>query len=218
MSKRSKSFNNPFSKLKGVKIQAEDPPEEKAAPQPKASSDEAQTDAEIFAQAMTGTHPLGNTERIEPVKRTASALPDDDSLALEEFKNFATGDGPFDVQDTGEMLSGRAPGISLTILKRLQKGEFAFRSHIDLHGHTREQAHAAIGEFIANARRNDERCVLVVTGHGKSSPNGMSVLRETLPRWLSRAPVSTHVLCFCTAKRVDGGPGAFYVLLRKAGR
>ena len=71
--------------------------------------------------------------------------------------------------------------------------------------------------FIGGSRRGGEGCVLVVTGRGKRSPNGLSVLREALPRWLSRAPLNSHVLAFCTARRVDGGPGAFYVLLRRAG-
>jgi DNA-nicking Smr family endonuclease len=107
--------------------------------------------------------------------------------------------------------------VSREILDRLRAGQFSFRRHIDLHGLSREEAKAEVIRFVASSRRAGERCVLVVTGRGRSSPHGIPVIRQALPRWLSRAPSSAHVLAFCNARGVDGGPGAFYVLLRRPG-
>ncbi len=134
-----------------------------------------------------------------------------------ELESFVRGTSPFDLTESEEFQSGTAPGVTDELLHNLKNGEFAFRRHLDLHGMSREEAHAALNEFVVASRRDGERCVLVITGRGKGSPDGVSVLKETLPRWLSRAPARAHVLAFCTALGVHGGPGAFYVLLRRQG-
>jgi DNA-nicking Smr family endonuclease len=111
-----------------------------------------------------------------------------------------------------------APGVNFALLDDLKRGRFAYQQCLDLHGMTRQAAHTEVARFISQSRcRDGATCVLVVTGRGKSSPGGTSVLRDALPRWLSRAPIRAHVLAFCTARAVDGGPGAFYVLLRRQG-
>ena len=134
-----------------------------------------------------------------------------------ELQSLVEGKGTFEIIDSEEALSGKAPGVSNEILERLRQGHFSFRRHIDLHGHSRDEAKEIVTRFVSEARRDGERCVLVITGRGKSSPTGISVLREALPRWLSRAPLSSHVLAFASARHVDGGAGAFYVLLRRPG-
>jgi len=217
MSRRNKGFNNPFADLhKTVKPVAEAAP---AKPEPKPPPSVPDEDDDlIFARAMAGVTPQEEQEhRVEPKKTLSAPEQDDDALALAELQSFVRGDGPFELEDAGEGTSGRAHGVSAKILHKLRQGAFAFDHHIDLHGHTRAEAHIELGRFIINARRDGERCVLVVTGRGKSSPGGLSVLRDTLPRWLSREPIAPHVLAFCTARPVDGGSGAFYILLRRAG-
>ena len=59
------------------------------------------------------------------------------------------------------------------------------------------------------------RTVLVVTGRGKNSPGGLSILRAQVQEWLTKEPFKRVVLAFCTAKTCDGGTGALYVLLRR---
>ncbi len=128
------------------------------------------------------------------------------------------GDTPFRIEESEEFYSGAAPGVSQELVDKLKDGVFSFRRHVDLHGYTRDDGKVALIDFIASARRDGERCVLVVTGRGRSSPGGISVLREALPRWLPDArPLRSHVLAYCTARNVDEGPGAFYVLLRRVG-
>jgi DNA-nicking Smr family endonuclease len=59
------------------------------------------------------------------------------------------------------------------------------------------------------------RTVLVVPGRGRNSPNGMGVLREKLPHWLTQEPFKRVVLPFGTARSHDGVLGGIYLLLRK---
>ncbi len=177
------------------------------------------SESDEFLRAVGGIAPIPakNTKRVEPEKRLESALPDDDTLALAELQALVEGDTPFHVVESEEFYSGSAPGVSHALVESLREGTFPFRRHVDLHGYTRDDAKVALTDFIAAARRDGERCVLVITGRGKSSPGGISVLREALPRWLGRFPLRSHVLAYCTARSVDGGPGAFYVLLRRLG-
>lgn len=176
-------------------------------------------EADEFLRAMGNIAPLGKkaTLRVEPAKRLVSELPDDDSLALAELQSLVEGDTPFRIVESEELYSGAAPGVSQELVERLREGTFSFRRHVDLHGYTRDDAKTALIDFIASARRDGERCVLVITGRGLGSPGGNAVLREALPRWLGRFPLRSHVLAYCTARSVDGGPGAFYVLLRRLG-
>ena len=217
MGKRVKAgFNSPFMKLKALK-QAEPA---KAAPsrQPLPAPEPEKDDATLFASAMSGVARIGKgPSRIEPAKRETSALPDDEQLALLELESLVQGKGEFRVFESEEDHSGVAAGVSFALLTRLKDGEFSCRRHLDLHGLSRDEAKAEVVRFVTEARRDGERCVLIITGRGKSSPGGVSVLRETLPRWLSRQPLHAHILAFATARQVDGGPGAFYVLLRRPG-
>jgi DNA-nicking Smr family endonuclease len=245
--KEKAGFNTPFAALKADKRKAEKPKAEtpkaesrgpiaqsrapkadgraptpdRRQPPPESRPDAgglSQDEADEFLRAMSGAAQLAKpAKRIEPEKRKESAQPDDDALALAELQALVEGDTPFHVVESEEFYSGSAPGVSHELLERLREGAFSFRRHVDLHGFTREDGKAALTDFIAAARRDGERCVLVVTGRGRSSPGGISVLREALPRWLGRFPLRSHVLAYCTARSVDGGPGAFYVLLRRLG-
>jgi DNA-nicking Smr family endonuclease len=215
-------FNNPFKRLK-AELKAAAPT--KAAPQAKpvrapARREEPQaSDSELFARAIAGTTALGELiPRVAPVPPPRSALATDDAIALAELEDLVRGQGSFRVHESEEYHYGLAPGVNNALLDDLKRGRFAYQQCIDLHGMIRTVAHTEVARFISQSRcRDGASCVLVVTGRGRSSPDGQSVLREALPRWLTRAPIRAHVLAFCTARSVDGGPGAFYVLLRRQG-
>jgi len=67
-------------------------------------------------------------------------------------------------------------------------------------------------------RNAGKRSVLVVHGRGLHSKDQLPVLKDALRTWLSTARFARHVLAFATARPADGGAGAVYVLLRRAGR
>lgn len=228
---KNKRFNNPFAQLKqqvqaqattqaAVRAQAaaKAQAERIAAQQAHATARTAASEAEAFLRAVAGASPLRpSVPRLAPDPTVERVRLSDDDLALAELQGLVQGHGTFRMHESEEMHFGLAPGVNFQLLDQLQAGHFAYRRHIDLHGLMREEAHLAVNRFVATARRDAERCVLIITGRGKSSPDGMSVLRTSLPRWLSRSPCKPHVLAFCTAQSVDGGPGAFYVLLRQPG-
>jgi DNA-nicking Smr family endonuclease len=118
----------------------------------------------------------------------------------------------------------RAPGLDKASAERLKRGQYPIEARIDLHGMTQDDAHGALGDFIAASARAARRCVLVITGKGlrrlgDDRPGGeIGVLRSAVPRWLNEAPNRARILAFATAQPRDGGGGAFYVLLRRPPR
>lgn len=233
MSKRSSKepqFHSPFAGL-GKKTSAAPPAkaEKKAAPPPPAKEKPAPTstdDANLFSAAMTGVKPLSRSpkgERIAAIKQPPAnkiVMQDnrlyDEQHALADLEALVRGNAAFRILDEDrEVPSGLAPGVSFQLLERLEQGHFAWNKSLDLHGLSRSAAQHRVVQFIGQSRRDGERCVLIITGRGKSTPDGVAILRETLPEWLTQAPVRGHVLAFCPAQAIDGGPGAYYVLLRR---
>ena len=106
----------------------------------------------------------------------------------------------------------RQAGIDRATAERLRRGRYPVEAVLDLHGMTQERAHRALAGFIGSARAAGRRCVLVVTGHGRTSGG---VLKAAVPRWLAEPELRPHVLAISTARPKDGGTGALYLLLRK---
>ena len=102
-------------------------------------------------------------------------------------------------------------GIGIDVLKKLRRGEWSVQSDLDLHGHTADEAHDALADFLDDARRRGYRCVRVVHGKGLTSPNKEPVLKGKVRRWLSQW---NEVLAYCEAPQHAGGGGAVLVLLR----
>ncbi len=105
-----------------------------------------------------------------------------------------------------------ASGIDRRTTSKLRRGHIAIEGKLDLHGMTQREAHDALNRFIAGSQERGKRCVLVVTGVGKS---GVGVLRGAVPRWLAEASLCDAVMSFAPAEPNHGGQGALYVLLRK---
>ena len=187
---------------------------------PLAAAPRPEDDASLFVAAVSGAQELSTQERAAAVARlnTPAYRPSDDELVLCELAALCEGEAPFRVHEAEEEFYGSAPGVSHLLVDRLRRGHYAVQNNLDLHGLVRQDAQAALARFISRSRCHEgHQCVLVVTGRGRGSPDGTSVLRESLPRWLSRAPIRPHVLAYATARAHDGGPGAYYVLLRRQG-
>ena len=215
---KDRGFNSPFKGLK-VELPKKPAPKPKPEPKPEPIVDEP-TEEELFLSAMGDVERIsGRDHKLErpAIEKRVRVGRSEDEEAVAQLEALVNGEQIFEMHESEEFLSGVAPGVNHQLLGQLRRGEHSYRRHIDLHGHSREQAKAELAKFISENRRNGERCVLVVTGRGRKSPGGVSVLRESLPRWLTRHPNRPHVLAFCTARPHDGGPGAFYVLLRRPG-
>jgi DNA-nicking Smr family endonuclease len=105
--------------------------------------------------------------------------------------------------------------------QKLARGRAAPDAAIDLHGMRRQEAFAALREFLARAQIAGARLVLVVTGKGERAASAEAtpgILRNSVPNWLRGADYRAIVLGFEEASRPHGGAGALYVRLRRRDR
>lgn len=112
---------------------------------------------------------------------------------------------------TGDELQFRRPHVPEAVLLKLRRGQFAVDAEIDLHGLTAVEARGALREFIAEALARRLTCVRVIHGKGRRSGPRGPVLKNVVNQLLQRIQV---VLAFGSARAVDGGSGAIYVLLQ----
>ncbi len=165
-----------------------------------------------FRDAVADVEPLAPRRRASP-RRAAAPVPRqtrrDERAALAE--SLA---GPVSVDDaleSGEELSFLREGYPRDTLRKLRRGHWTVEASLDLHGMNRDEAAAAVGEFLRHCAQRGQRCVRIVHGRGLGSPNREPVLKGKLRKWL---PPRGDVLAFCQAPRVHGGGGAALVLLR----
>jgi DNA-nicking Smr family endonuclease len=215
-----KPFHAPFEKLAGLKkaLAAPAPPARKAPPPP---PPRPRTEEELWEDAIRGAQAIDKGPGQAPPP-TPRGPPEEiwyaDLDAYDQLRALVSGDAPFDISDGDEFIEGRVASLDLAILRKLRRGDYAVQGHLDLHGQTREEAKAAVDGFLREARRSGKRCVVVVHGRGLHSRDQLPVLKEALRTWLGQGRFARHVLAFATARPADGGAGAVYVLLRRAGR
>jgi DNA-nicking Smr family endonuclease len=211
-------FNAAFKKLKekldGLK------PEPEKAPQEPVVQEEGDLDRNSFLEAMQGVSPL--TDKKDRAPRPWAARikpshppPDEEKTAMDHLRGLVKGSVELDVTFSDEYIEGAVKGFSRKVMKKLKRGELPVQDHIDLHGLTKQEAEAVVGDFVYRSYRDGLRCILIVHGRGLNSPDSFPVLKEGLPRWLGRGKTGKLVLAFSTARPYDGGTGATYVLLRR---
>ncbi|MGH1398584.1 MAG: Smr/MutS family protein [Alphaproteobacteria bacterium] len=108
-------------------------------------------------------------------------------------------------------------------LRKLRAGQIAIDGRLDLHGMNQGEARQALIRTLVAAQAAGKRCVLVITGKGKSRKasqdlfdSAPGVLKRNVPEWLNEAPLRDIVLTAQGAAAKDGGGGALYVYLRRS--
>ena len=96
-------------------------------------------------------------------------------------------------------------------MKRLRRGLIPVQAEIDLHGVTQQTAWDMLREFLSECRDRQQRCIRVIHGKGYRSGARGPVLKTAVNTWLRR---NHDVVAFTSARAIDGGAGALYVLLR----
>ncbi len=183
------------------------------SPLPQAPPQEKVTnEQQLFRDALKDVTPLDHRHQIEVRPPPPSPRPRfreaDDQAVLRELLDS---NEPADVED-GETLIYAQEGVSQEVLRRLRRGHFHRHDHIDLHGLTVEEARAALIVFLDRSQRERQSCVRVIHGKGNRSAHRGPILKRKVNDWLRRRE---EVLAFCSARPMDGGTGAIYVLLRR---
>jgi DNA-nicking Smr family endonuclease len=191
----------------------------KQRPLGRAADDDASADAKIFRAAVHDVTPLAQspsaTGIVKPRARArarnvgASGMEDlDEAMPLLGEPAHAaeaaavTADGA---------LSFQRAGVRIQSMRRLRRGLYPIEDELDLHGLSQAQARRQLADFIARSRDAGCRCVRIVHGKGYRSGVRGPVLKTAVNLWLRR---HLDVMAFVSARAIDGGSGAMYVLLR----
>jgi DNA-nicking Smr family endonuclease len=169
-------------------------------------------DVRTCRDAVKGARPLRSEPRIRPhrpkpkpralFRRLGEAEVLEDSLQLT----------PADLDvEFGDELTFRRGGIQDAVMRRLRRGHYRVESELDLHGLTVPEAKQALRDFLARAIARQCRCVRIIHGKGLGSGPRGPVIKQAVNVILRR---TDPVIAFCSARQVDGGTGAIYVLLQ----
>lgn len=172
-----------------------------------ASANPPEEDHVLFLRAVAGTVPLGPDRYVHlappaPRPRPRPRYADEqDSGPVGLHDRLEGGEEPTYLRDS----------MPRTVLRDLRRGRWVVENEIDLHGLNRDQARAALWEFLAQCQNADERCIRIIHGKGTSSPGQVALLKILVRNWLMQRD---DVLAYCPARPHDGGDGALVALLR----
>ncbi len=114
--------------------------------------------------------------------------------------------------EAGEEVLFSRPGLQYGLIRKLRRGQLSMHGELDLHGMSVPEAREALTGFLHDALARGLRGVRIIHGKGHGSPNRRPVLKTHINYWLRQRD---EILAFCSARPVDGGTGAVYVLLRR---
>ena len=109
------------------------------------------------------------------------------------------------------VLAYQRAGVRTQVVRRLKRGLYPTESELDLHGLTQSAARDRVADFILQSREAGYRCVRIVHGKGSRSGARGPVIKTAVDQWLRR---HMDIMAFTSARPIDGGTGAVYVLLR----
>ena len=114
--------------------------------------------------------------------------------------------------ETGDELFFARAGLQHNVLRKLRRGQYSIGAELDLHGMTVVEARQQLAAFLQAARQRNVRCVRIIHGKGNGSLQRRPILKGKVNHWLQQRD---EVLAFASARPVDGGTGAVYVLLKR---
>lgn len=167
-----------------------------------------------FAEMLDGVKILNNTDKVvhdtpkpRPVPQQASQ---DEKKIMQEL---LVSPNEYEDMQPGDSLSYVQAGIQKQVFRKLKRGQYSIEAELDLHGLTRDEAQQHLNQFILEVRDRGIRCVRIIHGKGYGSSNQGPVIKPLVNQWLRKRD---EILAFCSARPVDGGTGAVYVLIKSA--
>ena len=186
---------------------------------PEPDFDEDTDDEEAFEKAMQDVRRIPNrTARVSRVRRTPAvshAVTRKDEASDYELFMKALEGGNFELFHLNEYVEGGRRAWDSELIRKLKDGGFSIQAELDLHGLNQKEAIRQLESFVEKSRRSGLSCVRIIHGKGNNSPKDVPILKNRVQRWLSRRGASRHVVAYTSARPIDGGGGALYVLLRK---
>lgn len=101
--------------------------------------------------------------------------------------------------------------------RKLSSGSIAPDRILDLHGRNLDQAWRAIDDALEHAIANEERVMLLITGHARAGapPVERGKIRAAVHDWLAASRHSGRIAAVRGAHRRHGGAGSLYIILRR---
>jgi len=173
----------------------------------------ADDDDNLFRRMMSDAKPLKTTERVPPPstkpKPKARFTKADEQAALAESLDVDIDDIE---ESSGEALRFQRPSVGRTTMRMLTRGSYAIQAEIDLHGMTVAEAKPRLERFVQRCASNNKLGIRIGHGKGLGSGERGPGLKRAVNRWLRQWDSG---LAFLSARQVDSGTGAVYVLIGK---
>jgi DNA-nicking Smr family endonuclease len=183
----------------------------------------ADDDAHVFRRAVRDVKPLPHTPlpagMVKNIPRGRRRKPGPVHENLDEAMPLIDPDPRGDADGSGEAgavagggaLAFQRAGVQTQVVRRLRRGLIPIEAELDLHGLTQSAARVELARFLSGSRDAGRRCVRIIHGKGYRSGARGPVLKVAVDLWLRR---HLDVMAFTSARPLDGGTGAVYVLLR----
>jgi DNA-nicking Smr family endonuclease len=174
---------------------------------------DAVADAQAFRAAVRDVTPLKASPRVlgaalKPRVRVRKP-PATPAENLDELMPLIT--APLNEEHSGQALSFQRSGVRTQVMRRLRRGLYPADGELDLHGLNQSAARDRLADYLRRSRDAGWRCVRIIHGKGYRSGARGPVLKTAVDLWLRR---HMDVMAFTSARAIDGGTGAVYVLLR----
>ena len=174
------------------------------------SNDTDSDDVDLFRRAMSDARPLQHEERVQKPKKVAPRARQRRQEERDVLRDSLEADYDPREIESEDSLRYQRQTVGKRTMRKLARGSFAVQDEIDLHGMTAAEAHVALENFIEDSCLRGFTCVRVVHGKGYGSGERGPVLKRKVATLLRRW---RPVLAYVSARQVDGGTGAVYVLL-----
>jgi DNA-nicking Smr family endonuclease len=164
----------------------------------------------LFRRLMGDARPISQPQRAALPRRAiprARLRREDDREVLRESLDHDPRDAEI---MSGAGLRFHRPAVGRRAFRKLARGGFSVRAELDLHGMTAAEASIALRDFVNNCCLRGFDCVRIVHGKGLGSGARGPILKRKVDALLRSWD---QVLAFVSARQVDGGTGAVYVLL-----
>lgn len=182
-------------------------------PQPKETPAEPDPDEAMFQRAMGNLGVRDIEEGKMGTVTKADPLPTETPLPREDRELFLEALDQLDKVPLKDVVPSEASRRAHRVNMR-NKRQLAFDAILDLHGERADEATHKLASFVAAHYAAGVDTVMVITGKGKHSSGGVSVLKPLVEKWIL-SHGKRFVASYGEAPRAYGGRGAFVLYLRK---